>query len=365
MHVGPIPFELYLAFEVVLLTVVGAIPFVLPGNQRIFPFAFGFLAVLFASTVPVTRELVSFGGIHVLYAALTCALPAIGVVALISIGLKRRTDHPRVYAVLAIACLVPGTLGYYATNIEPKQLDVDHFQLGSGDKHVRVVVLSDIQSPGVGAFEKRVAKTASAQNADLILYAGDLYSGEDNPFPRHFQAFVDLARNLDAPDGTFFVPGDHDGDDDLPSVVHAAGKTFMQEDEQIIDVHGIRVGIVGLDTDFTTENATALMNNLASRNDLDYKIVLDHKPDVIFRTPPGIDLVVAGHTHGGQVNVPLFGPVMTLSNIPRNQAAGGLFNYSNGRKLFVSRGIGVEHGGAPIVRFNDKPQVAVLDLHFS
>jgi predicted MPP superfamily phosphohydrolase len=144
--------------------------------------------------------------------------------------------------------------------------------------------------------------------------------------------------------------------------VNAAGKTFMQEDVKVVDAKGMRIGIVGLDTDFTTENATALMRDLAQRTDLDYKIVLDHKPDVIFRTPPGIDLVVTGHTHGGQVNLPFFGPVMTLTNIPRDQAAGGLFNFPEGRQLFVTRGVGVEHGGAPIVRFNDTPQIAVLDV---
>jgi predicted MPP superfamily phosphohydrolase len=77
----------------------------------------------------------------------------------------------------------------------------------------------------------------------------------------------------------------------------------------------MRIGIVGLDADFTTANATALLADLAARTDLDYKIVLDHKPDAIFNTPPGIDLVVAGHPHGGQVNIPRFGPVMTLSYI--------------------------------------------------
>jgi predicted MPP superfamily phosphohydrolase len=360
MHVGPIPFDLYLGIFVVVVSAVGALPFSLPRNPRLFPFLLCDLALVAIALVPLGA--VSFGGIHVIYAALTCCVPVIGLCALVSVAAKRRTDHRRIFGLISILFLLPAPLGFYATNIEPKQLEVDHVQIGANGRPLRLVVMADIQSPTVGKFEKKVVRTASEQKGDLILYAGDLYSGEDNPFPEHFGAFTQLVSQMNASYGTYIVPGDHDGDDRLPAIVNAAGKTFLQEHLQIVEIRGMRIGILGLDTDFSSPSANSLLRDLAKRTDLDYKIVLDHKPDAIFNTPAGIDLVVAGHTHGGQVNVPFFGPVMTLSSIPHKQAAGGLFEYSGGRKLFVTSGVGVEHGGAPLVRFNDKPEVAVLDI---
>jgi predicted MPP superfamily phosphohydrolase len=72
-------------------------------------------------------------------------------------------------------------------------------------------------------------------------------------------------------------------------------------------------------------------------------------------------LLVAGHTHGGQVQIPFFGPPITLSRVPRSVAAGG-FHSLDGRAIYVSRGIGNERGWAPRVRFLAPPEVSLLTL---
>jgi uncharacterized protein len=70
---------------------------------------------------------------------------------------------------------------------------------------------------------------------------------------------------------------------------------------------------------------------------------------------------VAGHTHGGQVRIPFIGPLATLSAVPRSWAA-GITDLPSGGKLFVSRGIGMERGNAPRMRFCCRPELAVIDL---
>ena len=84
---------------------------------------------------------------------------------------------------------------------------------------------------------------------------------------------------------------------------------------------------------------------------------------MIFDVPPSsrIDLVVAGHTHGGQVVVPGFGPIITLSGVPRAVAAGGLHEM-NGNRIYVSRGAGSEQGQAPRIRLFCPPEVSILEL---
>ncbi len=74
-----------------------------------------------------------------------------------------------------------------------------------------------------------------------------------------------------------------------------------------------------------------------------------------------MDLTVAGHTHGGQVVVPGLGPLLTLSDVPRDVARGGLHEV-DGNPVYVSPGVGLERGRAPQVRLFNRPAVAVLTL---
>lgn len=93
------------------------------------------------------------------------------------------------------------------------------------------------------------------------------------------------------------------------------------------------------------------------------RLLVAHRPDAVLRLSPAtrVDLVVSGHTHGGQLQLPLVGPLTTASHVPRAVAAGGLHEI-DGRRIYVSRGIGVERGQAPRLRFGAPPEVAILTL---
>jgi predicted MPP superfamily phosphohydrolase len=95
----------------------------------------------------------------------------------------------------------------------------------------------------------------------------------------------------------------------------------------------------------------------------DVRILLAHRPDPLLRLAPDsrVDLLVAGHTHGGQIQLPLYGPFRTASTLPREICGGGLHTL-DGRRIYVSRGIGVERGEAPKLRFNAPPEVSLLEL---
>ena len=92
-------------------------------------------------------------------------------------------------------------------------------------------------------------------------------------------------------------------------------------------------------------------------------ILLAHRPDAVFDLPTGadVDLIVSGHTHGGQVSVPFYGPPVTFSDVPRSLAAGGLERVE-GYPVYVSTGVGLERREAPQIRFGVRPAVGVLTV---
>jgi predicted MPP superfamily phosphohydrolase len=124
---------------------------------------------------------------------------------------------------------------------------------------------------------------------------------------------------------------------------------------------GETLGITGLSRTRGRERDPAWLARLMmSGPPADHRIVISHAPDFVDRLPWPVELVLAGHTHGGQVVLPLFGPPKTAMRLPR-RFAGGLHDHA-GTPLHVSRGVGMERGFAPPVRLLCPPEVCVLDL---
>jgi predicted MPP superfamily phosphohydrolase len=91
-----------------------------------------------------------------------------------------------------------------------------------------------------------------------------------------------------------------------------------------------------------------------------FHLVFGHAPDFALHAAPA-DLLVAGHTHGGQVRLPVIGPLLTFSRVPRAWAS-GVTRLGHDRTLVVSRGIGLERGHAPRLRFLCRPELVFLRL---
>jgi predicted MPP superfamily phosphohydrolase len=144
------------------------------------------------------------------------------------------------------------------------------------------------------------------------------------------------------------------------------GTNVVLLDNETIDitVRGAPIRILGislLGDEFALDFATDRFFAPATTDPV--RIVLSHRPGEIerFSTDDDIDLVVAGHTHGGQVSLPFFGPPFTNSIVPRSVAAGGLHRL-DGHSIYVSTGVGRERRNAPRVRFGVRPSIGVLTL---
>lgn len=260
-----------------------------------------FAVALAACTVLVVWR--PFLGIHLVHAYLFMAAPVLG--ALVACGRPRRPT-PAARASAACGALALLAVGLYSSWIEPFTLRVETATVPlapgrAGRDELLVGVLADTQCERVTGREREAVARVMAARPDLILPPGDLRQ----PGTGAFRAILS----------------------------------------------DLRVTLAGVELNTGSGTSRALLERLSAPGGDDVRLLLAHRPDWVLELPHGgrADLVVAGHTHGGPVRLPLLGPPITLIRVPRAVAGGGLHVVA-GTPLYVSRGLGHEHGAAPRVR---------------
>ena len=166
--------------------------------------------------------------------------------------------------------------------------------------------------------------------------------------------FINLLRSLNPPLGKFAVLGNGDEEELFLSIFSKAGVRLLNNEYFLVNMKSLKILLVGID--FEAEGITNLLSSLPPS---DLSILLSHRPDVILS--PGdwrkIDLVLSGHTHGGQIRFPFIGPLFTKSRLPRKYSQ-GLSSFGH-LHLYVSRGIGETK--IPI-RFLCPPEITLLKI---
>jgi predicted MPP superfamily phosphohydrolase len=212
---------------------------------------------------------------------------------------------------------------------------------------------------------------------DLVLGTGDFIDDDTGIDP----AVESLAR-LEARLGRFYVLGSHDyyqsefrvegyskyftgrrpsppkraATDELNAGLRAKGWTSLNNDTAIVNSEHGPIRVTGVDDPYIHRDDTHHIDR--SAGDV-LAIGLVHAPDVVSEWMlHGFDLVVAGHTHGGQVRVPGIGALVSNCELPA-ALAGGLHRIGDGW-LHASRGLGT--GRFSPIRFACRPEVTVLDL---
>jgi predicted MPP superfamily phosphohydrolase len=255
-----------------------------------------------------------------------------------------------------LAALVLAAVAVDAFFIEPTWLEVTHVRIRSAklDRPVKIVVVADFQTDRIGPYERRVLRAAAAQGADLILFAGDYIEMTDAARRRELYAeFREAYReaNPQAPLGVFAVKGNIDRSDWAAMFDGLPVHLFDETDH--VDLPGLR--LTGL-----SQKASLHKRYRVSGTDR-FHVVLGHHPDFALSDRVDADLLLAGHTHGGQVCLPLIGPVIPRTRVPRSWAA-GLTVLPDGRRLIVSRGTGMKRKQAPRVRFLCRPELVVIEV---
>jgi uncharacterized protein len=279
---------------------------------------------------------------------------------------------------LRVALLVAGILLFalvvWAFWLEPASITVRRVSLGVPKWHaehrdLKIALLTDLHvgSPHMGLAKlRRVVEHTNDERPDVVLLLGDYVIGEgrDHKDVVVGGTFVEPEpiaqelKRLSAPLGVFAVLGNHDWWYDGERTTRAlkdAGIVVLENQAVRVERGGAGFWLAGV-ADLWTR-APDIEGTLRQVEGDDPVLLFTHNPDIFPDVPPRVSLTLAGHTHGGQVNLPLVGRPMVPSKFGQRYAMGHVVE--SGRHLFVSGGVGTS---IIPVRFRVPPEIVILTL---
>ncbi|SHI93116.1 hypothetical protein SAMN02745163_01045 [Clostridium cavendishii DSM 21758] len=258
----------------------------------------------------------------------------------------------------------------YARFIEPKLLFVKDEIISSPyiDKSFNGFKIIQFADTHLGDFysledlEKLVIKI-NDQKPDLVIFTGDLI--DNSSTYDKTKSIAPILNKIQASKGKFAVYGNHDlggaGAKVYDDIMKKSGFKLLSNSKTSISLErGKKISLFGLD-DFMLGNPN-ISSTFKDLNKDDYNILLVHEPDVADRlTDYNIDLQISGHSHGGQVRLPFYGPIISPPYAKNYNVSHYTVN-ENSRpyELYVNTGIGNTKNP---FRFMNPPNITVITLN--
>jgi predicted MPP superfamily phosphohydrolase len=271
---------------------------------------------------------------------------------------------------IGLVCLWLANLALLAAEVDG--LYIEPFDIHTTELHLlgpskapgeplRILHLTDLHVERITRRELDLIQQVKTLKPDLILLTGDYANVDYLDDARTLRDTRTVLAELSAPFGVYAVIGSVDGPYVMHKVFDGLPITVLEDRVQKLPIGEREIDLVGVSNYGSTRDGQILSALMKQVPQDVYSILLYHTPDLIeVANRLQIDLYLAGHTHGGQVRLPLWGAIITMSAYGK-QYESGLYQL-NPTTLYVSRGIGMEGLSLPRVRFLCPPEMVLIDM---
>lgn len=278
---------------------------------------------------------------------------------------KRRQCRRRMLRVFGVILILIAALIAWAT-IDSRNIDVTRFTVSGAPEAFsgfKIVQISDLHNAEFGTDNQKLIDILKSEAPDAIVITGDLIDARRT----NTEIAESFARRCMEIADCYYVPGNHEARlggtyDAFESALIADGVNVLRNGSVRIRKEMDAIRITGVDDPAFAKASDAITNLDAALEALssdDFTILLAHRPELIDEYSKwGIDLVLSGHAHGGQIRLPGIGGLYAPGQgfFPRYTSG----NYTVGdTEMIVSRGIG---NSAFPLRVNDRPEVVIVTL---
>lgn len=274
---------------------------------------------------------------------------------------------------LSLCCLA------YSFFIEPNRLVVTSATLKIKNWNpafdgLKIVMIGDLHGGSNCITEEKIrdiVAKVNEQNPDVVVMLGDYVSEwSDGSLKMPVETIAANLKGIESTYGVFAVLGNHDGDYDdnrVAAALSSNGYKVLQNEVAAIEKDGQRIRIFGMKDHLKLSGGwlriSADSKQYLSTTGSGDLIVLQHSPDILpviageYLVSPELRLILAAHTHGGQIRFPILGSPIVPSGFGQKYVRGHIFD--KGVDMFVTTGIGTS---VLPFRFMVPPEIVVLTI---
>lgn len=246
-----------------------------------------------------------------------------------------------IHAMLKTVLLVTGQYKRARENTMDYHVETHDIHLPRSNgrlKGIQILQITDLHLDAIPDQGEKLNHLINKTKADLLVMTGDFRFNDYGDYYQVSKILQDFVKGFDFPHGIYGILGNHDFIETV-SFIEDLGIRMLINEKEMIHINGANLLLSGID-DAHFYNCHKIPTIDVQSSSADIKILLSHTPETFKEAEKaGYDLILSGHTHGGQVCLPGRIPIMTNTACPRKFCSGA-WNY---KKIqgYTSRGVGV------------------------
>ncbi|WP_425447052.1 metallophosphoesterase [Dethiothermospora halolimnae] len=263
----------------------------------------------------------------------------------------------KILFLLGVILLILGYIYYQVNYTKVEKTNVTSNKFATDDK-MKILQISDVHNKRIKK-DSKLMSTIKNLDADIIVITGDLIDRETKDFENVYE-FVYNLKNINP--NIYYIPGNHEwtnrNTEKFMTGLKKTNINILINDNKKITIDNRTINICGIDDPYL--NRDNLKMALKGINKNYFTLLLSHSPDIVFgKKDIPVDLILSGHTHGGQVRFPFIGPIVAPGQGFFPKYDKGLFEVGSSN-IYIDSGLG--NSVLPI-RFLNRSQVSLIEIY--